>query len=104
MSAIMFEQEIQQLSEELATSQHIVLNIASSILGRKVNEASLHAIIGGKIGYMPMFGIELSHVLRNSLQYGLMLCTKTIYREKSEMSLWIELAIAMPCCYMNQKS
>lgn len=44
----MFEQEIQQLSGELAASQQVVLNTASSVLGRNVNEASLHAIIGGK--------------------------------------------------------
>ena len=46
----MFEQEIQQLSGELAANQQVVLNVATTILGRNVNEASLHAILGGKNG------------------------------------------------------
>ena len=44
----MFEQEIQQLSNEIAASQPAVLAKASQILGRKVDCLSLNGRLGGK--------------------------------------------------------
>lgn len=44
----MFEQEIQQLSDELAVSRPFVLAKASQILGRQVDSLSLNGILGGK--------------------------------------------------------
>ena len=40
--------EIQSLSNDLSAIQPVVLQKASSVLGRDVNEASLHGILGGK--------------------------------------------------------
>lgn len=40
--------EIQSLSNDLSAIQPVVLQKASSVLGREVNEASLHGILGGK--------------------------------------------------------
>ena len=44
----MFEQEIQQLSEELAATRPVILAKASQILGRDVDSQSLNGILGGK--------------------------------------------------------
>lgn len=44
----MFEQEIQQLSDELAANQPLILAKASQILGRMVDSYSLNGILGGK--------------------------------------------------------
>ena len=44
----MFEQEIQQLSDELAASLPSILAKASQILGRQVSPNSLNGILGGK--------------------------------------------------------
>lgn len=44
----MFEQEIQQLSDELAASMPSILAKASQILGRQVDFNSLNGILGGK--------------------------------------------------------
>ena len=44
----MFEQEIQQLSDELTASLPSVLAKASQILGRNVDAYSLNGILGGK--------------------------------------------------------
>lgn len=44
----MFEQEIQQLSDELAASLPSILAKASHILGRQVDFNSLNGILGGK--------------------------------------------------------
>ena len=44
----MFEQEIQQLSNELAASLPSILAKASQILGRQVDSYSLNGILGGK--------------------------------------------------------
>ena len=44
----MFEQEIQQLSDELAATLPVILAKASQILGREVDSQSLNGILGGK--------------------------------------------------------
>lgn len=44
----MFEQEIQQLSDELAASLPSILAKASQILGRQVDSYSFNGILGGK--------------------------------------------------------
>lgn len=44
----MFEQETQQLSDELAASMPSILTKASHILGRQVDSYSLNGILGGK--------------------------------------------------------
>ena len=44
----MFEQEIQQLSEELAATRPVILAKASQRLGRDVDSQSLNGILGGK--------------------------------------------------------
>jgi len=44
----MFEQEIQQLSDELAASMPSILAKASQIIGRDVDSRSLNGILGGK--------------------------------------------------------
>lgn len=44
----MFEQEIQQLSDELAATLPAILAKASKILGRNVDALSLNGILGGK--------------------------------------------------------
>ena len=44
----MFEQEIKQLSDELAASMPSILAKASQILGRQVDSYSLNGILGGK--------------------------------------------------------
>ena len=44
----MFEQEIQQLSYELASVLPVILAKASQILGREVDSQSLNGILGGK--------------------------------------------------------
>jgi len=44
----MFEQEIQQLSNELAASLPSILAKVSQILGRQVDSYSLNGILGGK--------------------------------------------------------
>ena len=44
----MFEQDIQQLSDELLATLPVILAKASQILGREVDSQSLNGILGGK--------------------------------------------------------